>query len=212
MPLNLSNQHNQYKRYFGNLNKISLSKKTKTYSGIVFTLLAITFFAIFAIKPTLIIISQLIKETKDQKEVNKVLEEKINDLSKAQSQYSKISKDLYLVDQSLPLKPEASLLIKELEVLAYYSSVELVSFKVNQTFVNASQEQLNSEKTAENTGTIYFSITASGNYDSLKTFLKSLDNLRRIILVDSFSFKSNTLENEKLTLTLNAKAYYQSLK
>ncbi|MBU1127047.1 hypothetical protein KKF11_01765, partial [Patescibacteria group bacterium] len=101
----LDSNYKQYRRYFVQLKNISARKKTRTYGGVIFSLLAIGFFAIFAIKPTLVIIAQLVKETKDQEKINMVLEEKISDLGKAQILYRSISKDLPSINQSFPVKP-----------------------------------------------------------------------------------------------------------
>ena len=203
------NNYKQYRRYFVQLKNISARKKTRTYGGVIFSLLAIGFFAVFAIKPTLVIIAQLVKETKDQEEINMVLEEKISDLGKAQVLYKSISKDLPLIAQSFPVKPEAPTLIKELEALARISSINFVSLKINQVLIDGSLEDKEtkpSKRDAQNT--IHFTLVAESDYNSLKTFLGSLDNLRRIVLVDAFSFKTGNSEQESLSLMLNAQAYF----
>lgn len=208
MSATLNTDYKQYKRYFVQLKSVSARKKTKTYGGVIFSLLAIGFFVLFAIKPTLVIIAQLVKETKDQEEVNMVLEEKISDLGKAQILYRKISNDLPLIAQSFPTEPEAPTLIKELEALARTSAVGFTSLKIDQALIGGSlnSEEKTSKKDIQNT--IRFSLVAKSDYNSLKIFLESLDNLRRIVLVDAFSFKTGASGEKDLSLMLNAQAYF----
>ena len=101
-------EYHRYRRYFTDLGRFHQTKKTRVYTGIILSLLTVTFFIIFAIKPTLTTITQLVKQTKDQKLVVGELEKKIASLSQAQNEYLAVESDyiwlmkLYLKNPKFP--------------------------------------------------------------------------------------------------------------
>jgi len=197
-----TDRYRQYRRYFIGLGALYKKKQARVYTGIVLTIFTVAFFGFFAIRPTLVTISGLFKEIKDKKEVVKQMDEKIADLTKAQINYSQIEDELYLVDQSLPLDPDLASLMKQLESLARTNSVTLESVQYDKINLLGEAEKEEGQKAA-------FTLSLSGNYADLKQFLYSLDNLRRIILVDGFSFSTKTEEEiQILMLNVTAKAYY----
>jgi type IV pilus assembly protein PilO len=202
MPLVETNRYYRYRRYFVGLGALYKKKQARVYTGIVLSIFTVSFFGFFAIRPTLVTISGLLKEIKDKKEVVKQMDDKITALSNAQINYNQIEDELFLVDQSLPLDPDLASLMKQLEVLARDNSITLESIQYNKTNLLGETEKEEGQKAS-------FTISLSGNYDNLKQFLHSLDNLRRIILVNSFSFTTKTEEESQiLMLNVTAKAYY----
>lgn len=195
-------EYHRYRRYFTDLGRFYQMKKPRVYTGIILSILTVIFFVIFAIKPTLTTITQLIKQTKDQRLVATELEKKISSLSQAQNEYLTIESDLYLVDEALPQDPQVPLLIKQLETLAYQSGVGISRLRLNEVELKKTGS-LKTEKQP-----LSFSFTAFGNYANLKNFLSSLSTLRRIILVESFSFQKGTGEKSGLSLNLAAKAWF----
>jgi type IV pilus assembly protein PilO len=202
MALVQTDRYRQYRHYFVGLGSLYKKKQARVYTGIVLTIFTVSFFGFFAIRPTLVTISGLLKEIKDKKGVVKQMDDKITALANAQTNYSQVEEELYLVDQSLPLDPDLASLMKQLEVLARANSVTLESIQYNKINLLGEIEKEEGQKAG-------FSISLSGSYDNLKQFLHSLDNLRRIILVDSFSFSTKTEEEmQVLMLNVTAKAYY----
>jgi len=202
MSVNSSSHYHRYRRYFVGVGRLYKKKKARVYTGIIFSLLMIAFFGFFAIRPTLITISGLLKEIKDKKELVNQMDQKIDNLTNAQANYSQIKNNLYLVDQSLPQDPTLSVLIKQLEVLAQRSSVSLDSVRFSKTNLQGKVEKKEKQ-------TVSFSLALSGNYQNLKQFLNSLDTLRRVISVESFALKSKMEgEIQLLALTINVQAHF----
>ena len=202
MTLVQTDRYRQYRRYFVGLGALYKKKQARVYTGLVLTIFTVAFFGFFAIRPTLVTISGLFKEIKDKKEVVKQMDDKIAALTEAQMNYSQIEDELNLVDQSLPLDPDLTSLMKQLEALARASSVTLESVQYSKINLLGEVEKEEGQKAA-------FTLSLSGNYDSLKQFLHSLDNLRRVILVEGFSFSAKTEEEiQILILNVTAKAYY----
>lgn len=214
MVLEQQVKYHRYRKYFSGLSQIYQQKKTRTYAEIIFSLLTISLFLFLAIKPTLMTITHLVKQIKDQKEVVKKLQAKINALQEAQNEYTLVENNLYLVDQALPENPRVSTLVKEIEVLTRHASVDLKTIRFGQAPLLGKAPSVNREKdkkaSTNQIPSISFTLATTGDYRSLKNFLQSLSSLRRVVLVDSFIFKAaeGKESNSPLTLSLNGRACY----
>ncbi len=201
--LDWKTEYHRYRRYFTDLSHFYKNEKTRTYTTIVLSLLTVTFFIFFAIRPTLKTIAQLIRQTKDQKTVAAELEKKINNLSEAQRNYLTVEPNLLLIEEALPQKAEVSLLSKEIETLARRSGIVIVNLRFSE--VNLVGEQKNNKGEKQK---VKFSFNALGSYPNLKSFLSDVMNLRRIVLVEAFSFQTGKSDSNILSLNLNAQAWF----
>ncbi len=202
VDLNRQIDSHRYHRYFVDLGNFYKTKKSKVYTGIIISLLTIIFFIIFAIKPTLVTIAQLIRQVKDQKTVVTALEKKTNNLSQAQTNYLNIESRLFLVDEALPTTAEINSLVKQFEILSRKSGISIESFRINEATLNTSKSKKSQKQP------VSFNLTISGNYESLKTFIDSLNDLRRIITVESFVFQVGRGEDDILALNINGQAWF----
>lgn len=209
MEINPPVNYRRYKRYFVDIGRLYKIKKVRVYTEIIFSLAAVSFFLVFAIKPTLLTITELITTIKDQKLVVDQLQNKINALGVAQSEYNLMSNDLYLVDEALPKNSQISTLVKQIEVLALQSGVALGSIKFDPVALKEAGAGLK-EISKLDASAISFSLTVSGDYQNLKSFLHLLASLRRVIAVETFSLKIKTAESQALTLGVSGQAYYLS--
>ncbi|MBM3205589.1 hypothetical protein FJZ41_01910 [Candidatus Shapirobacteria bacterium] len=199
---NWQTEYHRYQRYFTDLTKFYQNKKVRTYTTIILSLLTVTFFIVFTIRPTLKTIAQLFRQTKDQKQVVVELDKKINNLAEAQSNYLTIESDLFLVDEALPQKAEVTLLAKQLEALAARSGIAIVNLRFTEITLKEGQIPPGEKKE------INFSFNALGDYQNLKSFLVTLMSLRRIVLVEAFSFQTGKTTGSTLSLNLNGKAWF----
>jgi Tfp pilus assembly protein PilO len=69
---------------------------------LIFSILAVVFFAVFAVKPTLQTMSLLVKEIEDKRALDEQLAQKIASLNTAQAQYQQFSSQFYLLDEAMP--------------------------------------------------------------------------------------------------------------
>ncbi len=74
----------------------------KVSTELFLSIFTIIFFAVFAIKPTLTTMSDLVKEIEDKQKLNKQMQQKVTALATAQTEYEKFQDQFYLLDQSLP--------------------------------------------------------------------------------------------------------------
>lgn len=200
--LNLQTSSHRYQRYFTDLSQFYKKTKTRTYSGIILSLITVIFFIFFAIRPTLKTITQLIRQTKDQKNVAAEMEKKITSLAEAQRNYLTVEPDLPLIEQAIPQNPEIALLTKEIEALAKQAGVGLTSLRFNE--IPLTPNKLQKEKQE-----VKISLSILGSYPNLKNFLRELMSLRRVILVENFSFQTGKEKDiNVLSLNFNAKAWF----
>lgn len=211
MAISFRTDYYRYRRYLTNISALYQKKQYRAYTGLILSLFTIAFFAFFAIRPTIVTITSLMKEIEDKEMVAQKLEEKINALSRARSEYDAISTQLPLVEDALPQKTNPSLLVRQIETLAAQNSVILQSVQFGETpllgekeFKSKSTETKLKEK---GLSAISFSVSVSGSYQNLKSFLQNLEELRRLIIPSSFAFKIEQ-KGESLVLSISGEAYY----
>jgi len=199
MDFNWPQEIYRYQYYFLNIKKFYQQKKAKVYTEITLSFLLSIILVVFALRPTVLTITELIKKIDDQKTVNKRLEEKINNLTRAQQEYVLIQEDLYLLDQLLPEEPQLSIFVSQLEALAKKENVYVYGIQYSPLDFKG--------KRSGDVGEITFDIMVGGSYEDLKKFLHSLNNFRRIINFNGFNLSKGKKEGE-LILSLKGKVFY----
>ena len=211
MPIESSEKYRRHRHYFVDLSRFYQKKQVRVYTGLVFSLITIVFFLIFAIRPTLVTITGLIKEIKDKKEVTEKLENKISQLTSAQAEYQQIQKELYLVDEALPVNANFPLLALQLEALARKDALKIGSLQYEKIALRTEGLKAANIKDKGDLHKIIpgvgFNLSVSGDYSQLKTFIGNLLSLRRSILLDDYSIQSKSKE-KVLTLTLKGRAVW----
>ena len=169
-------------------------EKTQKYSSIVFSLLALSFFGLFAINPTLSTIAKLNKELSDNKFVDSQLQEKIANLSTLQEKYNVVQKDIPIVLAAVPKNPQVPLLMAQEQAVAEKTGIEITRlqiFEVEVTGLPQNQKKYSS---------FSFSVSAEGTYDNINKFIGVLSDMERVISLDTISLskgaKLNTLQSD----------------
>jgi Tfp pilus assembly protein PilO len=205
MPQGAQGQYHRYRRYLGNLAQVSRQKKVMTYGAIFLAIITVTFFIVFAIKPTLVAITALNKEIKDQKEISQKLDEKIIALATATQQYKTFSSRFPLIEEALPKDTQISLLTNQIEAIARRTGVSVINLRYNQT-------TLKGEEPFGQSKPISISLVVGGPYENLKSFIHTLTTIRRIIIIRSLGLKPIEQKESPsptgLSLTLVADTYY----
>lgn len=214
MVVEATEEYHRYRRYFVDIRRLYQKKKVRVYTGIVLSILTTAFFLFFAIRPTVTTIASLIKEIKEKKEIAAKLQNKINALNSAQSEYQQVEKDLFLVDEALPKNANLSLFIRQLEALTSKNNVAVQSIHFEETILKGKEALPEAMKTKEKVEKkeifpgMNFSLAVAGDYRHLKSFLGFLSSSRRLVLIENFSFQTLAKEEKNLILSLGAKAYY----
>jgi len=205
---------NQFHRYYQKLQPIMKKPKMRASTTAVFSFLAISLFAWYAIRPTAQTIIHLRREIEDKTALNKQMEDKITALIEVQEKYENIESKLPILKQALPNNPDAIILARQLRNLAASSGASISAIQIP-SLPFLGQEATPGAKIAppKPLETFPISITLTGQYSSLKLFMDGLLNLRRITSIDLISFKVATtklLFGEDLQLSLKLMSYYST--
>lgn len=160
---------------------------------LVFSILAVIFFAIFAIKPTLQTMSELVKEIEDKKALDSQLAQKIASLNTAQAQYQKFSSQFYLLDQAIP---KTALLVESLKIVEKIASSNnlviqgITISSVPEEIVKASADKSKRE-------TLTFNVDVVGDYLNIRQFADDIMASRRMMLIDQVNFSLGSSRYQK---------------
>lgn len=164
---------------------------------LVFSILAVIFFAIFAIKPTLLTMSELVKEIDDKRALDNQLAQKIASLNTAQAQYQKFSSQFYLLDQAIP---KTALLVDSLKIVEKLASTNnLVIQGITISSVPEELIEANADKSKRETLT--FNVDVAGDYLNIRQFADDIIDSRRMMIIDQVNF---SLGNSRYQKSLTA--------
>lgn len=194
----------KYSRYYTFVKPILRNRHIRTYSPLVFSLITIAIFSIFAIKPTVSTILSLQKSIVEQHQVLDKLRQKANNLSQGKNNYSAINPStLSKMDNLLPAKASPASLINSLTNLAGQAEASLSGIQFQPINLDTTPYTLTKNPALKEL-TITFNLQST--YPKMVKFIKSLDSLDRLITIDSISF--NESADNSLVTTINARAFY----
>lgn len=191
--------HGAYKR----ISPLIKSKKSIPYLTLTLTFLSLSFFGIFAIRPTITTAISLYKSVSDLQKLNIDYENKIGNLIRAQSEYEQIRNDLILIDTALPVNTDFSKIAKSLEKFAELENISINHIQID----NSSVSKLPPSDKYTN---FNFSFIGTGSYSSVFSFISHLLNWKRIVNINSLDLtKEGASTSALLRLNLKASAYYE---
>ncbi len=165
------------------------------------TIGAVIFFAIFAIRPTIVTIAELNQEIEDKQELDQQLSDKVTALSSVQQQYLQLQDRLPVLDQALPNQPQLQRTIKIIEKLASEEELVIESLRVPEIpSENSSEVDAAPADQLERVG-IPLLISVQGDYESIRAFVEAMRQVRRSILVDTITF---SIQEERGSRVLTA--------
>ncbi len=156
-------------------------QRVVAYLYIIFSLFALSFFGLFAIRPTLTTISDLNKKLDEEKLTLKQLQEKNAALKSLSAQYIDIEPDLGLVDNAIPQSPQIAQLVRQIEVLTK-------QFNLTVKKIDTGLMELYPARNA--TSSIYsfsFSVSVSGNEKDVNAFIGEVINMGRMVGIERLS-------------------------
>lgn len=191
-------QKNKYLKLFPDFRE----ERTQKITYIALTFVALSFFGLLAINPTLSTISKLTKELKDNRFVEQQLQKKINDLSVLQEKYNALQSDLPYVYSAVPTNPNAALLVAQIQSLTQSSKVKLKTVQVFSVDSDSGKKQYSA---------FNFSLNATGNFSEIAKFISSLSSMRRITVQNIISITKQTGKENTLLLTVKGEAFFKKL-
>jgi Tfp pilus assembly protein PilO len=172
-----------------------------------FTIAATIFFAAFAIRPTIITMTELVKEIEDKRKTVELLKRKVAALSTVQNQYFTLQDRFYLLDETVPTVPAFERTLKIIERVASDLQISITSMQI-QTFPVTSMEDIPfSHKKPQ---LINVTLGVTGSYQQIRSFTDQIGNLRPLLTIDSISVSSGERSESQdfLTATFTIQGYY----
>lgn len=198
------------KRYLADLKLLAPlgEEKAKQYAMLVFTILALSFFGLFAINPTIGTIVELRRKLDDSLLVQQKLTEKIANMTSLQNQFTQIQPSLDSVYDAIPTTPEAPKLLGQLQALAETKQVKIVSLKTLPVPLKADPK---SKKQKTDKGDLYYTFTIDtlGSYANLQQFLLSLTKFDRIVNITSVTLNRADLTTSDIEMIVEGQTFYQ---
>ena len=164
---------------------------------LIFSILAVVFFAIFAVKPTLQTMSELIKEIEDKRALDEQLEQKIASLNTAQAQYQQFGQQLYLLDEAMPKTASLVEGLKIVEKLASENNLIIQGITIS----SVPNELVKADENNALRELLTFNVDLTGDYLKIRQFVENLMISRRMMLVDQVNF---SLDSNRYQEDLNA--------
>jgi len=203
----------RYKSYFLNVaGQYKERTDVKVYLEILLSLATVTVFSIFALRPTLLTIAELIKEIETKNGTISVIDLKIQDLSKAQRLNDQQKTNIALLKIAIPQEPSPDIFARQVEVLTQRNQTPLSSFSLGKTLILGEKTSKPGTAGAGNPNSskiqpdeLGFSVqTKVGITEFLKasTLLGEIEKMRRPVGINSFTFSSaeDKEENKKILI------------
>lgn len=191
----------KYRDYLKEL-PVMQQEHTPHFVMLALTFLALSFFGIFAINPTLTTIASLKKQVADSKEVDKALTTKINNLSALQQQYNQLGSDLTNIYAAVPKNADVPLLSAQVQALAKKHKLTVTTYRV-------AEVQLTSAKHDTKTKSFIFTLQAEGDYNDMIAFSSELASINRQVTVEVMEIGRDSKTND-LVLTLRGRQYFKN--
>lgn len=146
---------------------------------------AVLFFIVFAIQPTLITMSELIKELEDKRALDQQLSQKIAALSSAQTTYLQIEPQIPLLFEAIPKKPQLKETLLVLEKIASDRNLVIDTIVVKEV---PREVEADMSKSSVKRTIIPVVVTVTGTYPNISGYLQDILNIRRTIMIESIVF------------------------
>lgn len=134
----------------------------------------------------------------EQKDELKKAEDFLEKLDELMSQREELKDQIKNAKNALPINKDLPELITQVASLVPDNGLILNVLNINEA-----------GSANENIKTLLVSVTAKGAYESLKSFIKNLENNLRIMNVSLISFKSPPGEENLMEFKIDFKTYYQ---
>lgn len=154
----------------------------------------IIFFALFAIHPTLVTMSDLIKEIEDKEKLDTQMAQKVASLASAQAQYLIIEDRAGLLDEALPTGPKMTYSLKVIEKAASDNSVLISTVSVLEIPAQPDPSKTVSELEVKK---VPIQVGVEASYVNIRAFVEQLKASRRSFNIDRITFTTQESRGDK---------------
>lgn len=180
------------------LNQFYINPVAKASTELFLTVGLVLFLGTFAIRPTILTMSELIKEIETKKELDTALTKKIASLQTAQTQYMNIENEIVVLDEAIPEQPQIILGTKLIEKIAADSKVVIKNLTVSELPDDSDLSVSFAQKSKQ---LVNISVNITGDYVAIREFTETLRNSRKSFVIESVVF---SLEEDRGSRKLSA--------
>lgn len=156
---------------------------------------AILFFALFAIRPTLLTMSNLIKEIEDKRALDTQLSQKIAALSAAQSVYMQLQNRLDVLYEALPSGVDIAYALKVIEKAASDQNLTISGITVLDIPPDVPADAPMSTLERKS---LSVQMSVTGNYESIRGFAEQLQDSRRSFVIERITFATENIRGLRI--------------
>lgn len=210
----------RYKAFFAHMvTQYRERASVKVYLEILLSLTTISIFVLFALRPTVLTIAQLLKDIESKKQTIIILDQKIESLATAQAVYDQNRSKIAILESAIPKSSEADVFARQIEGLVGGHTIDLVSLAIDKGAIVGGislapvKPLLGRKKELpENASSLEFSMTLStdiDNFPSLERFVSDFEKLRRPAIIDELRItRGQEKDNTKIVLFLRGRVPY----
>ena len=183
-----------------------LTQKTKDYLYAILFFSVSSFFALFAIKPSLEVAFRLRRKAFDLKRAESLYNVTLNKLLDLQENMERVRDKVEYVDQAVPTKVEMAKVIKDIQLTAEKNGLGLLD-------INVEGIELAGEKDSRSAEIRYATVNlkAQGEFIGFRQFLKDIHSQRRLKVVRSIEIKresKNATTSANLNINLQVLVFF----
>ncbi|MBI2335064.1 type 4a pilus biogenesis protein PilO [Candidatus Daviesbacteria bacterium] len=196
-------ESNRYFRYFTYIKPVTGMPIVKTYGPVILTILTMTVFIIFAIKPTIETILVLQQKRADADKIVAQINEKAENLAKGKENYQRLNQSTKdKIQQAIPDTINLKSLIQTLEQSARTYEASISALQIQPLTLIATNE--NPENKLQE---VSFTFNTEGSYQTLTAILQDLISGNRLISVDKITLNRPS-EGKNLIMSISGKAFF----
>lgn len=177
----------RYKSYFSEITaKYKERADIKAYLEILLSLTAISVFSVFALRPTLLTIAELLKEIEAKQKTLTQMQDKIQTLKQAQANYDSEKSKISLLNTAIPERPMPEIFFRQVQNIALEHQIQISAISTGEAIIlgeSSSEIQNTSEDkpSSPSFNKLKFSLTIElplDNYSLIPNFLTDFTNMR----------------------------------
>lgn len=199
-------------KYSQDLRRYYRMPAVQTSLTLVLSLFVVSFFLVFALRPTIISIATLKKNIAESQKTLKTLDTKVASLQKASKELDQIKPFLPTLNKEIPNDgAQYSPLVVAVEGLAVQTGVQLESESVGPTLLFSRLLSPFVPNKSQNIIMLPFTVRVIGRYPNVYDFLSKLVALERIIMVDTVTISREASSKNSdgiVALNISGNTYY----
>jgi hypothetical protein len=202
----------RYRSYFLNVStQYKERADLKVYLEIFLSLITVILFAIFALRPTLVTIAELITEIETKKETLAVMDAKLQNINAAYSIHDQNITSIRLIKDAIPESSSPDVFTRHIEGLVIKNNTILSNLSMDPNIIYGEGEikgtstNTQTEALPQDSDALSFTVVLKGPltaYQSLHGFLSDMEKLRRPVKIDSINLSTAIEQQTRETILL----------